>query len=161
MTDLLPPEAKSKAISYFEKMGKLNLLTGVMGINQLKRNQQEQQRNQEAESAWVRKTQWDDSGDEGEQMGDQNILGDVTNPAPIVIQGGGNGGTSLLTLALGAALGGGGIWLGQQLSKPVIPATQPAAVQQQIQPVANQDTTTTTMIGLGRIEDYLESGASK
>lgn len=158
--DSLPPEAQSKAISYFEKMGRLNLLSGVTGHQVLKQNQQEQQKNQEAESNWVRKKVWGSpeasETQETEGMGDQTILGDVTNPTPIVIQGGGNnGGNSLLTLALGAALGGGGIFLGQMLGKPIVPATPAQPVIQQ--PTANQDTTTT--IGLGRIEDYL--GASQ
>ena len=83
----------------------------------------------------------------GEDMGSQTILGDVHNPAPIVVQGSGGGGNGLLTLALGAILGGGGIALGQFLSKPVVPTTP--AIQQ-----TDQDTTTT--IGLGRIEDYVK-----
>lgn len=83
-------------------------------------------------------------------------LGDEQHnyPAPVVVTGGGNnGGNSLLTLALGAALGGGGIFLGQMLSKPVTPSVTPSGTQQSV----GQDTTTT--IGLGRIEDYLKAGA--
>ena len=166
MTDSLPPEARSKAISYWEKMGQLNLLSGVMGQKVLSQNQREQQRNQEAESSWVRRNAWGDAVEATDEMGDQTILGDVTNPTPIIVQGGGNGGgASLLTLALGAVLGGGGIWLGQMMSKPIVPATpavDAAQVQQQpIQQAATNQGTTTT-IGLGRIEDYLgQAGAGK
>lgn len=124
----------------------------MIGNRALDAHERETRLNREAESAHVRKTMWDGNNGPDDDMGDQTILGDVTNPAPIVIQGGSNGGgNSLLTLALGAILGGGGIVLGQMLTKPIGVET-PAIVKP-------TDNDTTTTIGLGKLEDYF--GASK
>lgn len=115
---------------------------------------QDQLKNLEAESAWARKKLYgsEEAVSESEDMG-HTILGDVTNPAPIVIapqSQGSSGGLSqtLIPLALGASLMGvpaAGL-AGYFLSKTQSPVAQPTQQQDE-----------TVSIGLRKIEDLLKS----
>jgi len=101
-------------------------------------------RNRQAESAWTRKALWNSDKSETDEMGNQQtILGDVTNPTPIVVTGSQSSALGpLLAALLGAAIPGAGLagYLLNQSPEPVVQA-------------ANLDET--VEIGLGRIEDYL------
>ena len=153
MTDSMPPEARSKAITYWDKMGRLNLLTGLIGLSNHQKMTIENQKNQQAESAYVRRTVWGETEEnmpESDDMATQTILGDVTNPTPIVVAGSAD--STLKTVAvLGMAgvmgLGGAGAgaaamyWLSKQ---------QPQAAP--TTPIEQNDFS----VGLGKIEDYLQ-----
>lgn len=89
---------------------------------------------------------------DGNDMGDQTILGDVTNPTPIVVAGNHGGSDTLktlATLALGGLLGGGGLAAGAAATYFLNKAPD---VVEQITP----GETERVEIGLGKIEDYLE-----
>lgn len=106
---------------------KLETWTKMLGVRGLDRAQKMSERNQEAENRKVRQQLWGNDGgsDEGDDMGGNTYLGDVTTPAPVVIAGGGG---SALGPILAAALGAlgpagavGGFFLNQMLQQ------QPAA----------------------------------
>lgn len=101
--------------------------------------------NRKAESAWTRKALWNSDESETEEMGNQQtILGDVTNPTPIVVTSSQSSALGpLLAALLGAAIPGAGL-AGYLLSQSPAPVVQPS----------NPDET--VEIGLGRIEDYLQ-----
>jgi len=102
--------------------------------------------NRKAESAWTRKALWNSDESETDEMGNQQtILGDVTNPTPIVVTGNNSSLGPLLAALLGAAIPGAGL-AGYLLSQT------PDVVQP-----SNPDET--VEIGLGRIEDYLQQPA--
>lgn len=155
MTDKTPGKTRlQRATQYLDKKGRLDLFTGLIGARSLEATAQEQAKNQEAESKWARDKVWGSDNaqqPENEAMGD-TILGDVTHPTPIVINGnngGGSLGKTLATLAAGTLLGGtgvgGGIALAYQLLKD---DPEPA-------PVVEPNDDETVSIGLGKIEDYL------
>lgn len=136
-------------MDHFKRRGKLELLTGLIGAKSLEDHNAETRKNREAESAAVRRDLWGQTDGEGDDMAGQTILGDVTNPTPIVIagqQGGSSALQTMATLALGGLLGGGGLAAGMMLNKA--PNITAAPVIQQ----ADE----TLSIGLGKIEDYLE-----
>ena len=131
---------------------KLESLTGLLGIRALQNHQEEQKKNQSAESAFVRRQLWGESAEsqQAEDMHTQTILGDVTHPTPIVIQGQQSGsglGKVLAGLAIGAlipAAGVGGYMINQLLTpKPESPV---------VEPVENE----TVDLGLLRLEDLTE-----
>lgn len=114
---------------------KLETWTKMLGVRSLDRAQKMSERNQEAENRKVRQQLWGNDGgsDEGNEMGGNTYLGDVTTPAPVIVAGGGN---SSLGPILAAALGAlgpagavGGFFLNQMLQQ------QPAA---QVAPVATE-----------------------
>ena len=86
-------------------------------------------------------------------MGNQTILGDVTNPTPIVITGNQSGGSDILKglafAALGAAVPGAGL-AGYLLSNANTAPATPAPIVQPADP--QQDFS----VGLGKLEDYLK-----
>ena len=113
----------------------------------------ESQKNQQAEGAFVRRTLWgaedEEQPEESDQMR-QTIVGDVTNPTPVVIapqQQSSNLGT---IAAIVAAMATGGILGSQYLGKQALELVQPQ--QQQQQPVTFEDSTVS--VGLGKLEDY-------
>jgi hypothetical protein len=115
---------------------KMESLTGLFALKALQKHQAETEKNIAAENRHVRKSVWGDDGtmSEPEDMHSQTILGDVTHPTPIVIQGqqsGGMGkvlaGAALGAAALGMPLAGvGGYLLSQHLQKPAAEVQQPA-----------------------------------
>lgn len=147
------------AIQYWNKKGKLKLLSGVMGAEQLEREQRSHARNREAEEAYVRKTAWGSTQgetdvSEADEMR-QTVLGDINHPAPIIMPPQSN---TLATLALLAAaalpIGLGGAALGYMLRPtPVV-----APVTNKLQMPGFDDETVS--LGLGRIENYkFDNGA--
>lgn len=74
-----PRTWKNRMEKYLDRRGRLELWTGLIGAKSLQRADDEQHRNREAESAYVRDKVWgqgkQSSGDD--EMGD-TILGDVT-----------------------------------------------------------------------------------
>lgn len=97
-------------------------------------HQAEQKKNQAAESAFVRRQIWGEKQEpqEGEDVNSQTILGDVTHPTPIIINGQQSSGIGkvLAGVAIGAAcLGlpaaGAGAYLASQLLKPTTETTAP------------------------------------
>lgn len=113
---------------------KLESLTGLIGIRSLQAHNRMSQLNQEAENRAVRQRLWcnDGGASESEDMG-HTILGDVTNPTPIVIAGhqGSGLGKVLAGAALGAALlgipgaGVAGYLLNKAITKPEPQTTEP------------------------------------
>lgn len=112
----------------------------------------ESQKNQQAEGAYVRRTLWGAREDEGgEEAGEmrQTIVGDVTNPTPVVIQAPQQSNTLGTIAAIVAAMATGGILGPTVLSalKPTAPVAQPMQ-----QPQGYTDSTIS--VGLGKLENY-------
>lgn len=112
---------------------KLEALTGLLGVKALQAHQAESQKNMQAENQRIRKDLWGyQEPEEGEDVNSQTILGDVTHPTPIIINGQQqqSGGVlkTLAILAAGALIPGAGIggyfasqWLNK---KPVATETE-------------------------------------
>lgn len=112
----------------------------------------ESQKNQQAEGAYVRRTLWGAREDEGgEEAGEmrQTIVGDVTNPTPVVIQAPQQSNTLGTIAAIVAAMATGGI-----LGPTVLTALKPAAPQAQPMQEPQSYTDSTVNIGLGKLENY-------
>ena len=154
-----------KATRYFDRLGRLNLWSGIAGMKQIEAEQESHRKNREAEEQFVRKTAWGydetesgpaESGgqtqtnNEADGMG-HTILGDIQNPAPIVItqpsqpqQPTASAASWLLPAILGAAIptGMGGAALATyMLNRPSQTPTE--YVDESVS------------MGLGQIEDYL------
>lgn len=113
---------------------KLEALTGLLGVKALQAHQAESQKNMQAENQRIRKDLWGyKEPQEGEDVNSQTILGDVTHPTPIIINGQQSSGLGkvLAGAALGAALlgipaAGAGFYAASQLiSKPTTETTAP------------------------------------
>lgn len=111
---------------------KLETLTGLLGIKALQSHQAETEKNVRAENQRIRKDLWGyQEPKEGEDVNSQTILGDVTHPTPIIINGQQSSGIGkvLAGVAIGAAcLGvpaaGAGAYLASQLLKPTTMETK-------------------------------------
>lgn len=110
---------------------------------------EEQRKNQEAESSKVRKQLWDwEEPVKSDEEMRQTILGDVTHPAPIIMQQPPQPQSQLPSLLAGFGIAAASGLAGYYLSnKDNTAPVQPVA------PVEFQDETIS--VGLGRIEDYL------
>lgn len=102
---------------------KLETLTGLLGIKALQSHQAETEKNVQAENQRIRKDLWGyQEPKEGEDVNSQTILGDVTHPTPIIINGQQSSGAlkTLAILAAGALIPGAGIagYFASQLLKP-------------------------------------------
>lgn len=109
---------------------KLETLTGLMGIKALQNHQAETEKNVQAENQRIRKDLWGyQEPKEGEDVNSQTILGDVTHPTPIIINGQQSSGAlkTLAILAAGALIPGAGIagYFASQLLKPTTETTAP------------------------------------
>jgi hypothetical protein len=145
------PEPRVKTVqdrieSYWDRMGRLNLLTGVIGSEKIKRDIDQSLKNQEAENAHVRKTVW--GSDEGNEVADDNmrdtVLGDIIHPTPIIYPTPPQKQSWVGPIVLGALLGCGlpaAAYLGYQAAKEPVPSESSF----------NDESVS---IGLGRIEDY-------
>jgi len=107
---------------------KLETLTGLMGIKALQSHQAETEKNVQAENQRIRKDLWGyQEPQEGEDVNSQTILGDVTHPTPIIINGQQSSGAlkTLAIIAAGALIPGAGIagYLASQLLKPTTTET--------------------------------------
>lgn len=153
----LTDEMQNRLAKYWDKRGKIKLWSGVIGNQSLQKHVQRQAKNQEAEDSYVRRKAWEDQPGmqtaTGEDMG-HTILGDVTNPTPIVInsqpQGSGIG-KVLAGAAIAAGLIGipgagiAGYAISQMLNRPEAVTPAPTSPN------------TTVDIGLGRFEDLFPS----
>jgi hypothetical protein len=138
-----------KVVNYLNRKGKLELWSGVIANQMIQDHQAEQKKNQAAEGAFVRRQIWGESPEsqQAEDMANQTILGDVTHPTPIVINGQQSSGFGrvLAGLAIGAlipAAGIGGYLLNRQTPQPSVEST----------PVETE----TVNLGLLRLEDLTE-----
>lgn len=145
-----------QAAKYFDRMGRINLWSGVAGMRHMEQEQDSHRKNREAEEQHVRKTVWGydepqtthsetDKPSESESVG-HTILGDIQQPAPIVVtqpQTTNNVGW-VLPAVLGAAipLGMGAAGLATYF-----------AMRQPSKPTQYVDES--VQMGLGQIEDYL------
>ena len=107
---------------------KLEALTGLLGVKALQAHQAESQKNMQAENQRIRKDLWGyQEPKEGEDVNSQTILGDVTHPTPIIINGQQSSGAlkTLAILAAGALIPGAGIagYFASQLLKPTTTET--------------------------------------
>ena len=119
-----------KVVNYLNRKGKLELWSGVLANQMIQDHQTEQKKNQAAESAFVRRQVWGEKQhepQEGEDVNSQTILGDVTHPTPIIINGQHSSGAlkTLAILAAGALIPGAGIagYFASQLLKPTTTET--------------------------------------
>lgn len=99
-----------------------------MGIKALQSHQAETEKNVQAENQRIRKDLWGyQEPKEGEDVNSQTILGDVTHPTPIIINGQQSSGAlkTLAIIAAGALIPGAGIagYLASQLLKPTTTET--------------------------------------
>ena len=106
----------------------METLTGLMGIRALQSHQAETEKNVQAENQRIRKDLWGyQEPKEGEDVNSQTILGDVTHPTPIIINGQQSSGAlkTLAILAAGALIPGAGIagYFASQLLKPTTTET--------------------------------------
>lgn len=138
---------KEKVTKYWEKMGRLNLLTGVIGAENIKRESDQHFKNREAEEAYVRRTAWGSTGEESKSENEgmrDTVLGDIIHPTPVVMPQ--QQQSSLLPAVLGAMLGAGvplaGL-AGYMLNRPATQAEAPAFDDESVN------------VGLGKLEDYL------
>jgi len=129
---------------------KLEALTGLLGIRALQHHQSETEKNVQAENQRVRKELWGyDEPPASDEM-NQTILGDVTHPTPIVINGQQSSGVGKLLAgaAIGAAMlgipaaGAIGYFASQMTAKPT---------EAPVEPVESE----TVNLGLLRIGDLL------
>lgn len=111
----LPPDAEKKTIKYLERLGRLNLLMGVITAQDHKKAVEQQRKNREAEEAAVRKHAWgyEDSGggEEDDEMGDKIYLGDIREEHRHEVVQQPNS-SPLKNAAIGAALAAAGMGVG-------------------------------------------------
>ena len=121
-----------KVVNYLNRKGKLELWSGVLANQMIQDHRNEQRKNQAAEGAFVRRQVWGEKPGQSieDDMG-TTILGDVTNPTPIVInsqpQQSGSALKTLAILAAGALIPGAGLagYFASQLLKPTTETTAP------------------------------------
>lgn len=156
--DSQAPDILGKTAKYWNARGKLKLWSGILANQSLQHFQAEQAKNQAAEAAAVRKAAWGDAGgtgSEGEDVGGNTILGDVTQAPPVIIAGNQSGSGSglvkaLAAMAIGAAIPGAG------LAGYLVPKLLEKATSAPI-PAPSFDGEKVDL-GLGRIEDFLRAG---
>jgi hypothetical protein len=127
-------------------MGRLNLLSGVIGANNLKRETDSHHKNREAEESYVRRTVW--GSEEAETPEDESmrdtVLGDIIHPTPIIYP---PKQSSIMPALLGTLVGAGiplALLAGYMLSQP--DDSKPPKFDDE-----------SVNVGLGRIEDYFPS----
>lgn len=124
------PTWEPNSVDHYTKMGKLTQLSRVLGWKHLKAHSQHQQQNLDTQAKVYRrqflgddeKVQGNDIA-EDDDMREQIVLGDINNPAPVVItqSGGGNDLLKLLAVAgMAAGIPLAGI-AGYLLNKPAQP----------------------------------------
>lgn len=132
-----------------DKLGKLNLWTGVLARRQLEFNHQQHRKNREAEESHARRVAWGWKGDsEVDDMGD-TYLGDVTIQPTTQAAQQRSGWPLVAGLALASAIPTGAyLWSKQNSQAPV---SAPEVSDPTDQPVFDDNS---VRIGLGRIEDF-------
>ena len=128
------------------KRGKMELLTSLLGYRNLQAHQQRQAKNLEAEESAVRRNLWGSNEepptfDGGDDVAGDTVLGDVTHPAPVIVQKSAGMLGPLVMALLGASVPGAGIagYVASQFF-----TEQPAAVEMEDESVT---------IGIGRLEE--------
>lgn len=144
-----PETPAQKTVKYLDRLARLNLWTGILGLQHLKWNQGQHRKNREAEESHARKVAWGwKGGDQGQAEEDEDmghtILGDVTNPTPLVVQ---PKQASQWPLALGMAAAtlfptAGALYAYMMSRQPTTEVNKPSFDDASVK------------IGLGRIEDY-------
>lgn len=136
--------------SFMKGRGKIQQLAELTAVQHMQATAKDIQKNMEAESAEVRRSLWGgdtNKASESEDMG-TTILGDVTYPAPVVINQQPQKSSTLpllIGLLASGLVGGGAAGVATYLL-----TRNNAPTQQQF----NDET---VQIGLGRIEDYANS----
>jgi len=131
---------------------KLETLTGLMGYRAMQHHQSETEKNIQAENQHVRKKMWgydEKSNPTADNEMRDTILGDVTHPAPIIMPQPQTQ-SPIPALALAAVTGLAGYWLATRDTPTLIAPDRPKIVSPEFDD-------TSISIGLGRIEDYLDS----
>lgn len=134
--------------------GKIQQLAELTAVEHMQSTAEEQRKNQEAESSWVRKKLWgsDETVKDEDEMR-QTVLGDINHPAPIIIPQPQQQSMALplvAALIAGPLIAGGGALAGYMLSDKKVPPTI-------VQPANPAFSDETISIGLGRAEDYTKS----
>lgn len=145
-------EVSEKSMDYWEKMGKLNLWSGIMTAQKLQFENEAHQKNREAEESYVRKHVWgsEESSPDGDEVGNV-YLGDVNNHPPTIIAPQQKTNHLLTAAALAAIFGAGGV-AGYFLNRPQ-EAAPPISL-----PVSPEFNDESVNIGLGQYEDYFPQG---
>jgi len=94
-----------RVVSFLDKKGKLELMTGLIGLRGLAFGQKQQEKQQASEDAFVRRTLWGETAETKEaedDVGGHTILGDIVQQPPVIVTGQSSG----LGQLLGAALAG-------------------------------------------------------
>lgn len=146
------PETETPAETlqrHLDREGRLKQWITLESFNWLRDSQKRQAANEEAENRWWRKTV---SGDEMKVDADDDMgnvmLGDIHNPAPIIMQPPQpQPQNPLVAMLMGAAFTAAGGAAGYYFSDK-----QPTPVQPEV-----QFDDETISVGLGKIEDYLKA----
>ena len=104
-----PKTPTERVISFLDKKGKLELATGMVGLRGLLFGQKQQEKQQSAEDAFVRRKLWGECPEtkEAEDVGGHTILGDIVQQPPVIVAGQSSGLGQLIGAALvGASLVG-------------------------------------------------------
>lgn len=79
-----------RVVSFLDKKGKLELMTGLIGLRGLAFGQKQQEKQQASEDAFVRRTLWGETAETKEaedDVGGHTILGDIVQQPPVIIAG--------------------------------------------------------------------------
>lgn len=100
-----PKTPTDRVVSFLDKKGKLELATGMVGLRGLLFGQKQQEKQQSAEDAFVRRKLWGECPEtkEAEDVGGHTILGDIVQQPPVIVTGQQSSGLGQL---IGAALVG-------------------------------------------------------
>lgn len=142
------PNWKTPFVEFETGRAKIQQLAELTAVQDLAATAAENQRNREAESAYVRKNLWgaDVDSKSEEDMGNTTILGNVThNVAPLPMTQPKQSSSLLPIIAAALVLAGGGIGA----------AVAAYMMSPKIEAVEFNDET--LRIGLGKIEDYVAS----
>lgn len=149
-TEQLSLESKAKGVNFLQQQGKLRILNRLLGHKALDSHRKRTDANLAAEDAAVRRAMYGDvGGAESSEDMSQTILGDVTNPTPIVIH------TQPQGSGIGKALVGAAIAVGF-IGIPAAGIIGYGASQLMDKTPAETTGDNTLDIGLGRFEDLIE-----
>ena len=84
-----PKTPTDRVVSFLDKKGKLELATGMVGLRGLLFGQKQQEKQQSAEDAFVRRKLWGECPEtkEAEEVGGHTILGDIVQQPPVIVTG--------------------------------------------------------------------------
>lgn len=129
-----------------KQLGKIQTLAALNSAEDMVDHAEEQRKNREAESAWMRKHVWDWQGDGESDDMRQTVLGDINNITQPAASAATKSAAWLMPLLLGMSIPGaaglGALAMSQFMASK--PTENPSGYSDE-----------TIEIGLGRIEDYL------